>query len=167
MAGNDTDGPDGDGNGIDSDGDDVDSDGPIQFAAGGLLRRADGHVAVVHRPRYDDWSLPKGKVEAGERLDETAAREVREETGCTVEVGPFAGRYAYDADGPKAVLIWHMTVDEGGAGAFRPGDEVDELAWLTVDAALDRLSYPNERALVRRAVEGASEAGDDHSEADG
>mgnify|MGYP000173943364 CR=1 FL=1 len=127
-----------------------DPDGPIQFAAGGLLRRADDRLAVVHRPRYDDWSLPKGKPEPGESLAATAARELREETGCDVVLGSFAGRYGYVADGPKAVLLWHAVPVE--LGAFEPGDEVDDLAWLPPTEAVARLTYPNERALVRRVL---------------
>ncbi|WP_318567725.1 NUDIX hydrolase [Salinigranum marinum] len=105
-------------------------------------------LAVVHRPRYDDWSLPKGKVEPGELLPETAVREVREETGISVDRGAFAGRYQYDvAAGPKSVFVWHMrAVDDVSA----PDDEVDALAWLPVDAALDRLTYDLERELVGR-----------------
>jgi len=139
------------------------------FAAGGLLWRecgnerasdaaevddaADGdgierRLAVVHRPRYDDWSLPKGKVEPGELLPETAVREVREETGFSVDRGAFAGRYQYDvAAGPKSVFVWHMRAVED---VSTPDDEVDALAWLPIDAALDRLTYDLERDLVGR-----------------
>jgi 8-oxo-dGTP diphosphatase len=129
------------------------------FAAGGLLWRAgDEHdaaheaelLAVVHRPRYDDWSLPKGKLEPGELLPETAVREVREETGFAVAREGYAGRYQYDvSEGPKTVFVWHMqVVDDLG----RPDDEVDDLAWLTPREALDRLTYDLERDLVRRAT---------------
>ena len=105
-------------------------------------------LAVVHRPRYDDWSLPKGKVEPGELLPETAVREVREETGFSVDRGAFAGRYQYDvAAGPKSVFVWHMrAVDDVSA----PDDEVDALAWLPVDVAFDRLTYDLERELLGR-----------------
>ena len=142
------------------------------FAAGGLLwRDADGgsdetrrddsdanpsdekttdgrRLAVVHRPRYDDWSLPKGKLEAGESLAETAVREVREETGWSVRRDGFAGRYQYDvAAGPKSVFVWHMRAVES---VDAPDDEVNELAWLSVEDALDRLTYDLERDLLRR-----------------
>jgi 8-oxo-dGTP diphosphatase len=119
------------------------------FAAGGLLWR-DDRLAVVHRPRYDDWSLPKGKLEPGELLPETAVREVEEETGFAVRREGFAGRYQYEVgDGPKTVCVWRMhAVTERG----RPDDEVDELAWLRVDEALDRLTYALERDLLRRAT---------------
>jgi 8-oxo-dGTP diphosphatase len=138
----------------------------VTFAAGGLLRRADGAVCLVHRPRYDDWSIPKGKLEPGETLVETAVREVREETRHSVDCGPYAGRYQYDADGPKAVFVWHMRLAEDGppeSDASRVGggtdtedvedvDEVDDCAWLSPADALDRLTYANERALVERAL---------------
>ncbi|ELK54949.1 NUDIX hydrolase [Haloferax volcanii] len=130
----------------------------LTFAAGGLLRRDDGRLCLVHRPRYDDWSLPKGKLEPGETLVETAVREVREETRCEVDCGRFAGRYEYrvpdDAEtqsGPKGVFVWHMrVVDEH---QFEPDAEVDARQWVTPVEALQRLTYETERALVRRAFE--------------
>jgi 8-oxo-dGTP diphosphatase len=127
----------------------------VTFAAGGLLRRDDGRLCLVYRPRYDDWSLPKGKLKSGETLVETAVREVEEETNCVVDCGRFAGRYQYtvdvDADtasGPKGVFIWHMRViDEL---PFDPNDEVGARQWLSPAGALDRLTYENERALIQR-----------------
>jgi 8-oxo-dGTP diphosphatase len=131
----------------------------VQLAAGGVLWRdvgADRRLAVVHRPRYDDWTLPKGKPGADESLDETAVREVREETGSLAERGRFAGTVTYETDdGPKVVLFWLMS-DRPGTDDVDTGDEVDQVAWLTRDEALDRLSYPAERALLRRRP--ASEA---------
>jgi 8-oxo-dGTP diphosphatase len=126
----------------------------MTFAAGGLLWRdpdaADPRLAVVHRPRYDDWSLPKGKLEPGELLPETAVREVREETGFAVVRGRFAGRYQYQVEtGPKTVFVWEMSAREREAP---PDDEVDELAWLSVRDALDRLTYALERDLLRRVA---------------
>ena len=128
------------------------SDGPMVFAAGGLLWRGDvaDRLAVVHRPRYDDWSLPKGKLESGELLPETAVREVEEETGFAVRREGFAGRYQYEVEaGPKTVFVWHMrALDDQG----RPDDEVYELVWLRVEDALDRLTYALERDLLRRTT---------------
>lgn len=136
-------------------------DTAITFAAGGLLRRDDGRICLVHRPRYDDWSLPKGKVESGETLVETAVRELREETRCSVECGRFAGRYDYrvaaDADtqsGPKAVVVWHMTLVE--EHPFDPDTEVDARGWHTPEKALERLTYRNERTSVRRVLDRSS-----------
>jgi 8-oxo-dGTP diphosphatase len=129
------------------------ADSSMTFAAGGLLWRTEGEhrrLAVVHRPRYDDWSLPKGKVETGELLPETAVREVREETGFAVSLGRFAGRYQYQVEtGPKSVFVWEMTPLDRKE---QPDDEVDDLAWLPPAEAVDRLTYRLERDLVRRAT---------------
>ena len=125
---------------------------PMTFAAGGLLWRDldadDPALAVVHRPRYDDWSLPKGKLDPGELLPETAVREVEEETGFAVSREAFAGRYQYQVEtGPKTVFVWEM---RALSQARAPDDEVDELAWLSPAEALDRLTYDLERDLLRR-----------------
>ncbi|MFC6827091.1 NUDIX hydrolase [Halopelagius fulvigenes] len=124
----------------------------VTFAAGGLLRRADGRLCLVHRPRYDDWVLPKGRVEPGESLVEAAVREVCEETQCSVECGPFAGRYQYDAgeQGPKGVFVWRMSLVK--AHRFTPGEEVDDRTWLSPSSSADCLTYENERSLVRRTL---------------
>ncbi|RDI71814.1 NUDIX hydrolase [Halopelagius longus] len=124
----------------------------VTFAAGGLLRRGDGRLCLVHRPRYDDWVLPKGKLEPGESLVETAVREVREETRCAVECGPFAGRYQYDAgrQGPKGVFVWRMSLVE--AYRFVPDEEIDDRTWLSPSSATDCLTYENERSLVGRTL---------------
>lgn len=125
----------------------------VTFAAGGLLVRDDGAVCLVHRPRYDDWVIPKGKLEPGETLVEAAVREVREETNCTVRCGRYAGRYQYDVDGPKGVFVWRMhLVKERPLDAERTGDEVDERAWMAPVDALERLTYANERMLVGQTL---------------
>lgn len=120
-------------------------------AAGGILwRRADGgpaELAVIHRPRHQDWSLPKGKRDRGESWQETALREVLEETACRAEIERFAGGTIYTVKGrPKVVLFWHMAVTE--EGSFEPNDEVDQVVWLTPVAALERLDYATERQLL-------------------
>lgn len=129
----------------------TDADGVVQAAGGVVWRHAsDGpEVLVVHRPRYRDWSLPKGKLEPGESHEEGAVREVAEETGYTCVLGPevLAARYR-DAKGrPKLVRYWAMT-PAGGEGAFVPGDEVDEIRWLTVPDARARLSYRRDLAVL-------------------
>ena len=98
-------------------------------AAGGVVRRDDGAIAVVHRPRYDDWSLPKGKLDPGESWEECALREVWEETGLRCKLGPELSPTFYnDRKGrAKAVRYWLM---EPSAATFEPNDEVDELRWL-------------------------------------
>jgi 8-oxo-dGTP pyrophosphatase MutT (NUDIX family) len=120
-------------------------------AAGGLVWRpaADGgvEVAVVHRPRYDDWSFPKGKLDPGEGWEAAALREVREEIGLECSLGRELSPVAYaDRKGrSKAVRYWLM---EPRGGAFAPNEEVDEVRWLAPDAAAGLLSYPHDAALL-------------------
>ena len=127
----------------------AETDGLVRAAGGALWRLADGggiETAMVHRPKYDDWSLPKGKPDEGEHLLETAVREVAEETGLDVVVGRRSVRTEYEvAEGPKRVDYWLMRVV---GGAFAPNDEVDELRWLPLDEACELLSYEFDRELV-------------------
>lgn len=115
-------------------------------AAGGVVIR-DGKVAVVHRDRYDDWSLPKGKLDKGESFEQAALREVLEETGLQVELGEELEPVSYvDQKGrPKVVRYWLMEVV---GGEFQANDEVDELRWLAPGDAVELLSYPHDRELV-------------------
>jgi len=121
-------------------------------AAGGLLwRDSEGglELAVVHRPRYDDWVLPKGHLDKGEGWEDAAVREVIEETCCQAKIGDFAGTISYLANGkPKIVLFWHMSLL--GEDDFIPTKETDSIHWLTVEEALEQLQYSTERALVSR-----------------
>ncbi len=121
-------------------------------AAGGLVVRAAGEreeIAVVHRPRYDDWSLPKGKLDTGEDWAEAALREVEEETGLRCELGAELeeARYRDRKGRRKRVRWWRM---RALGGEFVPGDEVDELRWLEPPAALALLDYEHDRRLVRQ-----------------
>jgi 8-oxo-dGTP diphosphatase len=120
-------------------------DGVIR-ASGGLIVR-DGRVAVVHRPKYDDWSLPKGKAKPGEGDEDCALREIEEETGLRVELGEELQATEYrDAKGrPKRVRWWRMTPL---SGEFTPTDEVDELRWLTPEEARELLTYPRDAGLL-------------------
>ena len=116
-------------------------------AAGGVVEQ-DGLIALVHRPRYDDWSLPKGKLDPGESFEQAALREVVEETGLVCELRDELARVRYrDGRGrPKLVRYWRMAVT---GGEFAPNDEVDELRWLTPEQAVALLSYPHDRELVQ------------------
>jgi 8-oxo-dGTP diphosphatase len=131
-------------------------------AAGGVVVResADGapEVAVIHRPRYGDWSLPKGKLERGESWEEAAVREVREETGYECRLGEELGQARYiDRKGrPKAVRYWLM---EAVDGSFEPGDEADELRWVREQEASRLLTYPHDRELVAEALGRAEKTG--------
>ncbi len=106
----------------------------------------------MHRPRYDDWSLPKGKLEPGETDSEAAIREVFEETGLECILGSEMGSIEYvDHQGlHKVVRYWAMTV---GSGEFHSNDEVDEARWLPVPEAAADLTYDRDRALVRSLEE--------------
>ncbi len=141
------------------------SEGTIR-AAGGVLWRnaadADGpaaiEVAVIHRQRYDDWSLPKGKLAAGEREVDGAIREVLEETGYHVRLGRSLGetRYLKVDSGvarQKVVRWWAM---EAASGGFGPTREVDELRWLTLGEAHDALTRDLDRDVLDRFVRGSA-----------
>jgi 8-oxo-dGTP diphosphatase len=124
--------------------------GRIEAAGGVVMRGApdETEVAVVHRPRYDDWSFPKGKLDPGETFEEAALREVREETGLVCRLGPelaFA-RYEDNKGRPKVVRYWLMAVIEDPG--FEPNDEVDELRWLAPEAATALLTYSRDRELI-------------------
>ncbi|WP_231502965.1 NUDIX hydrolase [Blastococcus sp. URHD0036] len=125
------------------------SDGLIPAAGGAVWRRTPAggiETAVVHRPRYDDWSLPKGKHDPGESLLETAVREVGEETGCSVVVGRRSVRTQYAVEGgTKRVDYWLM---EAVGGTFEPGDETDDLRWLPVDDATATVTHDHDRAVL-------------------
>jgi 8-oxo-dGTP diphosphatase len=107
-------------------------------AAGAVVREPAEHgqqVLLVHRPKYDDWSLPKGKLEPGEHMLLAAVREVAEETGLRVTLGRRLPPVRYlSADLPKRVDYWVAT-PEGAPAEFMPNDEIDGLAWAAVDVA--------------------------------
>jgi 8-oxo-dGTP diphosphatase len=116
-------------------------------AAGGVVVR-DGHIVVVHRPRYDDWSLPKGKLDPGETWEQAALREVEEETAlrCRLEEELEPMHYAV-GDRPKTVRWWRMSVVEDLGSEL--DHEVDGVRWVTAAEALVLLSYEHDKRLVR------------------
>ena len=124
-------------------------------AAGGVVLGRDGdgetRVVVIHRPKYMDWSLPKGKLEPEESWKDAALREVEEETGYRCEAGPELPPVSYlDRKGrSKLVRYWLMEPIEG---SFEPHGEVDELRWLTRKDAEELLTYEHDRELVRKGI---------------
>jgi 8-oxo-dGTP diphosphatase len=119
-------------------------------AAGGVVAR-EGEVLLVHRPKYDDWTFPKGKAEPDESDEECALREVREETGLICEAGrelppvSYLDRYAR----PKRVRYWLMTPL---GGSFTPTREIDRVEWLAREEAAGRLTYERDRDLLEVAA---------------
>jgi 8-oxo-dGTP diphosphatase len=120
-------------------------------AAGGVVTR-DGDVLLVHRPKYDDWTIPKGKAEPGESDEECALREVEEETGLRCTLGRELPSVSYlDRHGrPKRARYWLMTPLEG---SFDPTLEVDRLEWLAPSDASARLTYERDREVLRALEE--------------
>ncbi|TDP97495.1 NUDIX hydrolase [Labedaea rhizosphaerae] len=116
-------------------------------AAGAVLWRPGGEIALVHRPRYDDWSLPKGKVEPGESLPAAVRREVHEETGFACVLGRSLGQVGYRIGRDYKTVDYFAA--RAGDGEFAPNKEVDELRWLPVPDALALLTYQRDRGVVR------------------
>lgn len=124
-------------------------------AAGGVVVRGakkGPKVLLVHRPRYNDWSFPKGKLEPGEKFKHAAVREVEEETGFTCKLHkpslpPLTYRDRNNRS--KEVRYWLMTVL---SGTFEPNDEVDLIAWVRWDKVIERLSYAKDRTFYRELL---------------
>lgn len=126
------------------------------LAAGAVLWRGDMfdpasiEVAVIHRPHYDDWSLAKGKVDPGESIPTTCAREILEETGYDVRLGKLIGKVTYPVlDRTKVVYYWTAKVL---GGEFTPNDEVDEIRWLSIADACELLSYQVDTEVLAKAA---------------
>jgi 8-oxo-dGTP diphosphatase len=134
----------------------LDPDAAEVKAAGGVVWRRAGDtiaIAVAHRPRYDDWSLPKGKLDTGEGWEEAALREVEEETGMRCRLGEELDPTNYqDRKGrDKVVRYWLMEPEDDTD--FVPNEEVDQLRWLAPPEAAEILSYPHDKELVQAAAE--------------
>ncbi|MFD0905088.1 NUDIX hydrolase [Actinomadura sediminis] len=133
-------------------GDDMDT-GRTIHAAGALLWRDGPEFAVVHRPRYDDWSLPKGKVDAGEHVLRAAVREVEEETGIVPRLGRRLPASTYPVRGRTKRVDWWAARPVADA-AFVPNEEVDRIEWLPAEQAAARLSYRHDAELLEEFLAG-------------
>lgn len=123
-------------------------------AAGAVVFRPGREVLLVHRPRYDDWSFPKGKLDPGELAVVAAVREVAEETGVHIRLGPpLAGqRYPIAGGRAKRVHYWvGWPVGEDDVSGYLVNDEIDDVCWLPYDEAMGRVSYERDRATLAEA----------------
>ncbi len=124
------------------------------LAAGAVVFRPGKRVLLVHRPRYNDWSFPKGKLDPGEHVTSAAVREVWEETGLHVRLGvPLSSqRYSVTGGRTKQVSYWvGRVVDSDDVSGYRPNAEIDAVEWVPYDEAMDRLSYDYDRATLKEA----------------
>lgn len=121
------------------------------LAAGAVVTRKDQHVLLVHRPRYDDWSFPKGKLEPGEHPTTACVREVAEETGVEIRLGPplRSQRYEADVGRMKTVHYWvGRVVGDDDVSSYVANHEIDQVAWVPYADALDILTYPYDRETL-------------------
>ncbi|MFD1811290.1 NUDIX hydrolase [Rhodococcus gannanensis] len=129
------------------------------FAAGAVLWRKsptdpyDIEIALIHRPKYDDWSFPKGKLDPGEIPVVAARREVEEETGMRVQLGRHVARVSYLVPGHRRRKRVDYWAAEARHGEFVPNDEVDELRWMSPDALTGALSYQVDEKVLRRFLQ--------------
>lgn len=123
-------------------------------AAGAVVTRKGGDVLLVHRPKYDDWSFPKGKLDPGEHTVTAAVREVAEETGLDVRLGPALSpqRYRMSNGRWKSVDYWTArVVGKDDVSGYRPNAEIDDVEWVPWKDAVRRLTYPYDRDTLAEA----------------
>jgi 8-oxo-(d)GTP phosphatase len=129
---------------------------PDVLAAGVVVFRPGRRVLLVHRPKYDDWSFPKGKLDRGEHATVAAVREVAEETGLHVRLGPALASQRYELDlQPRHKTVFYWTgrvVGDDDVAGYRPNDEIDDVAWVEAEEAAERLTYPHDRATLAQAL---------------
>lgn len=128
---------------------------PAVVAAGGVVlreRKGKQQVLIIHRARYDDWTLPKGKGKSDELQPETAIREIREETGVTPRLDLRLPSLKYKVSkGRKVVHYWRASVRE--TGHWHPNREVDEVSWVTIPAAMKKLTFDDEKETLQLALD--------------
>ncbi len=126
-------------------------------AAGAAVWRLGPHDevewAVAHRPRYDDWTLPKGKLDPGEDFETAARREVREEIGVDASLGDPLPPTTYTDHQGRSKLVRYWLMQAPADGTFEANDEVDRLDWLPGPGAEHALTYDRDRAVIRAAIE--------------
>ena len=126
----------------------------ITYAAGGVVWRdtpQGREILLILRPKYQDWTLPKGHIESGESWDAAAQREVKEETGYDTVITSFAGFTSYNVKSkPKVVFYWHMEPE--GESVFEPNHEVSHFEWFSALEAIDRLTYDKDKELLLRLI---------------
>ena len=125
------------------------------LAAGAVVLRPGRDVLLVHRPKYDDWSFPKGKLDRGEHVTAAAVREVQEETGLRVRLGrPLASQHYSTSKGRKTVRYWiGRAVDTDDVSGYVANAEIDEVAWVPVDKAARLLTYRHDRDTLAEVLE--------------
>ena len=124
------------------------------LAAGAVVFRPGKRVLLIHRPRYDDWSFPKGKLERGEHVTTAAVREVAEETGLHVRLGPplTGQRYKIAGGRMKTVSYWSgRVVGSDDVERYQPNAEIDQVEWVPYDEALKRLTHEHDRDTLVEA----------------
>jgi 8-oxo-dGTP pyrophosphatase MutT (NUDIX family)/phosphohistidine phosphatase SixA len=133
------------------------TDGPEILAAGAVVVRRGSEVLLVHRPKYDDWSFPKGKADPGEHVTAAAAREVEEETGLRIRLGPPLTAQRYNVQNGqnrvKHVYYWAArAVGSDDVSKYRPNEEIDKVAWVPIEDADRLLTYDRDRATLAEAA---------------